>query len=477
MSAMNLSLQDMHACLPGSQVLGDAAIKVVRVHTDSRSLQPGDLFVALHGEHFDAADFLPEAASRGAAAVLCARASAARLQASGLPGVLVEDARLALGQLAAYWRQRWGKKHLIAVTGSNGKTTVTQMLASILRAWKPDAMLATQGNFNNDIGVPLTLLRLRPEHEVAVLELGMNHPGEIAHLAAMVRPSVAVVNNAQREHQEFMVSVEAVARENGMVFKFLSQDGVAVFPLTDAFDALWREQAGQRAIWRFSGQSDQVEVCLRQCHWHSPEQLTGFWQLRVASPAGLLDFDLHVPGQHNVSNALAAVACALAAGVAPDAVQRGLSAFRPMAGRSQIFHLRIGGRKLTLIDDTYNANPDSVRALIDMLAHMPGPRLLVLGDMGEVGQQGAAFHAEVGRYARERGIEHMLVMGDQAIHAAMAFGGRHFECMDALQSAVQAHLNLCASVAVKGSRFMHMERVVQALQAGSSTSKEVRDAV
>jgi len=457
MSEMNLRLDQIAAWLPGARLCGDGQTGVARVHSDTRTLRAGDLFVALMGEHFDATDFLPDAAARGARAVLCAAEAEPRLRASGLPGVLVPDARAALGALAAHWRQRFDGP-LVAVTGSNGKTTVTQMIAAILRAWRGAAALATEGNFNNDIGLPLTLLRLRAEHRVAVVELGMNHPGEIAHLAAIAQPTVALVNNAQREHLEFMATVEAVARENGSVFGALRDGGVAVFPTDVVHQNTWKALSSKRQQLLFGAQSSGATVFVEGARWQLDH-----WQVRARTPAGTVAFDLHVAGRHNLHNALAALACAHAAGVPVAAMAEGLTAFRPVAGRSRLLALRRRGRAITLIDDTYNANPDSVRALIDVLAELPGPRLLVLGDMGEVGEQGAAFHAEVGAYARQRGIEHLLAHGPLAIHAAMAFGGSHFEDIERLLAAVHTHLARCASVAVKGSRFMRMERVVAAL--------------
>ena len=463
-TSMQWPLQDAARGLSQARVLGDGAVRIARVHSDTRSLRAGDLFVALKGEHFDATQFLGEAAAKGAAAVLCDATAQAPLAASGLPGILVPDARVALGELARAWRRRFAGP-LIAVTGSNGKTTVTQMIAAMLRAWQGDAALATEGNFNNDIGLPLTLLRLRPPHRVAVVELGMNHPGEIAQLAAIAEPTVALVNNAQREHQEFMASVEAVARENGAVLAQLGADGVAVFPAGDPYTSVWQALSSPRKQLLFGEQDQGAQIFLQQARWQLDH-----WQAGAATPAGALAFDLHVAGRHNLRNALAALACAQAAGAPLAALAQGLSGFRPVRGRSRTVLLRWRGRALTLIDDTYNANPDSVRALIDVLAELPGPRLLVLGDMGEVGTQGPAFHAEVGAYARARGIEHLLAHGALAIHAAMAFGGSHFDDIERLQAAVRTHLNTCASVAVKGSRFMRMERVVQALaQAGEST--------
>ena len=452
---MSLTLQQIGQWLPGSQVLGDAATTVQRVHTDTRSLQPGDLFVALRGERFDAHDFLPQVAASGAPAVLAEQG----VQAAGLPGVQVADTRHALGQLAAAWRRQF-QLPLIAVTGSNGKTTVTQMIASILRAAHGEAAHFTQGNLNNDIGVPQTLLRLHDGHRASVVELGMNHPGEIAQLAAMAQPTVALVNNAQREHQEFMGTVEAVAHENAASFAALPADGVAVFPADDTYTALWTQLAGARRCLRFSMQSTQAEVHLQSAQWHS-----GHWQVRAVTPAGVLDTALHIAGRHNIANALAATAAALAAGVGLPAIVQGLTDFRPVTGRSRAFAVTCGAHALTVVDDTYNANPDSVRAAIDVLAELPAPHLLVLGDMGEVGQDGPAFHREVGAYAHSRGIGHLLCLGELAQHSAQACAGaQHFADIETLKTAVHALLPQVGSVLVKGSRFMKMERVVQDIE-------------
>ncbi len=440
--------------IPGGFLVGDGSTAVQRVHGDTRTLQPGDLFVALRGERFDANEFLADAQAKGAVAALAHRG---KLPA-GFAGIVTDDTRLALGSLAAGWRAQF-KLPLIAVTGSNGKTTVTQMIAAILRAWQPQAMLATEGNLNNDIGLPLTLLRLRKQHRIAVIELGMNHPGEIAYLSNIARPTVALVNNAQREHQEFMAGVEAVALENGAVLGALGPSGTAVFPAGEAFTPLWKDLAGARACMTFgtpqelaSGQ--RADIVLAGTEWQG-----GHWQVSVQTPAGACAFRLHIAGRHNVRNALAALACALAAGVPLASIARGLEAFEPVKGRSRALAVELAGRTITLVDDTYNANPDSVRAAIDVLAELPGPRLLVLGDMGEVGDQGPQFHTEVGEHARTRGIEQLFTLGEQSV----AMRGRHFQDMAALIAAVLAHLPGAASVLVKGSRFMKMERVVEAI--------------
>ncbi len=465
---MNLGLA--HALLPGSVLHGDPATPVARVHTDTRTLQAGDLFLALCGERFDAHDFLPQAATSGAVAVLGQRG----VVECGLPGLTVTDTRAALGRLASGWRARFDIP-LVGVTGSNGKTTVTQMVASILNAWvaeqgAPDAALATAGNFNNDIGVPLTLLRLREgQHRCAVVELGMNHPGEIAQLAAMAAPTVAIVNNAQREHQEFMHTVEAVARENGAVLQSLSRNGVAVFPADDAHTPIWRSLAEGRRVIDFATEGHAAVT--GTAVWQAAP--APHWQIRLRTPLGEADVALAMAGQHNVRNALAATAAALGAGVPLSAIVAGLQAFEPVKGRSQLRQATLGGRAVTLVDDSYNANPDSVRAAIDMLAGLPAPHWLVLGDMGEVGDQGPAFHEEVGAYAVQRGIEHVWTAGQlcaHAAHAAMSGSAtRHFDnAADIVAALSQPHAApQAASILIKGSRFMKMEQVVAALTGGA----------
>ena len=446
--------------LPGATPVGDLAVRVLRVHTDTRSLQPGDLFVALQGEHFDANRFLAQARANGAVAALCH--PGAGLTEAGLSGLEVGNTKAALGALASGWRKQFTLP-LIAVTGSNGKTTVTQMIGAILQAWKAGASLATQGNFNNDIGVPLTLLRLRDSHRVAVLELGMNHPGEIAQLAAMARPTVALVNNAQREHLEFMATVEAVAQENGAVLAALPADGVAVFPHGDPFTALWRALAPGRRHWTFAladeaGQSD-ADVAGLAAEWNGRA-----WNVTARTPAGELRFALRIAGRHNVSNALAAITCALAVGTPPKSIIRGLEAFEPVKGRSRAMEITMGKAAITLVDDSYNANPDSVSAALNLLAAMPAPRLMVLGDMGEVGEQGEMFHAQAGEQAQRLGIEHLFTHGALSAAAArQCAGARHYDAMADLIPAVLEQLPATASVVVKGSRFMRMERVVEAI--------------
>jgi UDP-N-acetylmuramoyl-tripeptide--D-alanyl-D-alanine ligase len=449
-----MTLRQVAAWLPGAAVFGDPDVAITRVHTDTRTLQAGDLFVALRGENFDANAMLQAARNAGAVAALCHLGASGGFASTGLPCIEVDDTLAALGALATCWRAQFSLP-LIAVAGSNGKTTVTQMVASILRAAQSDATLATQGNLNNEIGLPLTLLRLRESHRLAVVELGMNHPGEIARLAAMARPTVALVNNAQREHLEFMATVQAVAQENGALLTALRPDGVAIFPADDDYAQVWRDLAGTRRVATFAWEG-KADVTADEPRW-----IDGAWQVHAHTPAGPLAYCLHIAGRHNVKNSLAAISCALAAAVPPDAVVRGLESFEPVKGRSRALAVVLGAHPLTLVDDSYNANPDSVLAAIDVLAALPGPRLLVLGDMGEVGDQGPKFHAEVGAQARRVRLEHVLTLGELSRHAAKSFGdGKHFNDVEALHATLLALLPQVSSILVKGSRFMRMGRVV-----------------
>ncbi|MFC7299221.1 UDP-N-acetylmuramoyl-tripeptide--D-alanyl-D-alanine ligase [Herminiimonas aquatilis] len=446
---MKSTLANMQKAVADSTMTMDASFD--GVSTDSRNVGAGNLFVALRGERFDAHEFLHQVATRKVAAVVVEKMPADL----NVPALVVPDTRIALGQIAQYWRQQFALP-LIGVTGSNGKTTVKEMIASILEtACGTDQYLATRGNFNNDIGVPLTLLRLNAACKAAVIELGMNHPGEIAVLSAIAQPTVGLVNNAQREHQEFMASVEAVARENGAVFAHLPADGIAIFPADDTYTNLWREYAGQRKTLTF-GLSDDADV---RCTYTASDFGS---QLSVTSGRQAFSINLAAAGVHNVRNALAAIACTLAIGIAQDAIVRGLQAFAPVNGRLQ---RKIATNGALVIDDTYNANPDSVRAAIDVLAQAAAPRILVLGDMGEVGNDGRQYHEEIGAYAQENGIEHVLTLGDLARYTASAFGAgaQHYENLEALNHALAAIFNAHATVLVKGSRFMKMERVVQHL--------------
>jgi UDP-N-acetylmuramoyl-tripeptide--D-alanyl-D-alanine ligase len=377
--------------------------------------------------------------------------------AAGLPLIVVGDSRLALGGLAQHWRNRF-RIPAVVVVGSNGKTTVKEMLANCLRAhFGERQVLATLGNLNNDVGLPLTALRLREEHACAVLEIGMNHPGETGHLAGIAGPTIALINNAQREHQEFMQSVEEVAAEHAAVIRALPDDGIAVLNRDDPHYDYWAGLAGKRAVRSFGTDAG--------------ASVRGRYRLAAASTEIEIEADgaraavtLQLPGVHSVRNALAAAAAALAAGASLHAIARGLAAFRAVKGRLQF---KPGRNGVLVIDDTYNANPDSVRAAVDVLAGSERPRVLILGDMGEVGAKGEAFHTELGRYAKERGVERLLAVGPLGRAAARAFGagGEHFDSVEAAIARAQGLTALKGTMLVKGSRFMRMERVVEHLVA------------
>ena len=442
------------------------------VSTDTRALVPRALFVALKGEHFDGHDFLAQAAEQRAAGALVQKSGLeARDSGLALPLLIVDNARLALGSLAAYWRRKFSMP-LVALTGSNGKTTVKEMLASILREAvaaesripnPASRVLATRGNLNNDIGVPLTLLELGPGQRYAVVEMGMNHAGEIRYLTRLAAPDVALVNNAGPAHFEFFGSVEAVARAKGEIFEGLQPGGTAVINADDRYAGLWRTLAGDRRVVEF-GLSRPAAVSARYALRYLESEIV------VRTPHGEAQAVLKAPGLHNVRNALAASAAAAALEVPAPAIARGLAGYAGIKGRLQ---KKAALHDATLIDDTYNANPESVRAAVAVLAQAPGRRLLVLGDMGELGAGAAHMHADIGEFARENGVERLLTLGEHAAHAARAFGagGRHFTRIEDLLAEVENALAPDVVVLVKGSRFMQMERVVQSFELRVSSSE------
>ena len=480
MSAMT-TLAQVHAMLPGSLLLNISAqdaqsVNISRIGTDSRQIDAKELFIALSGERFDAHDFLSDVAKAGAAGALVSNKDRCP---TNLPAILVNETRIGLGALAKAWRANHPIP-LALVTGSNGKTTVKEMIASIFRATVGEAhTLVTKGNLNNDIGLPLTLLRLRSTDQLAVVELGMNHPGETAQLANIAQSSIALINNAQREHQEFMATVAAVAQEHSDAIRALTKDGIAIFPADSEFADVWREAAAGRKIIDFillSGQSTLRAAVMGR--------LLSNGHLQVQTDSSSIEVQLNTLGSHNARNALAASAVAIAAGISLEKIKEGLEAFSPVNGRMQAKKINPNH---TLIDDSYNANPDSVRAAIDALKQSGNKSWLVLGDMGEVGNQGPEFHREVGAYAAEQGVAKLFALGEQCRFAIKGFediqknktpiaSAKHFSEMDGLivqlRDALHAqstgsneHLNIL----VKGSRFMRMERVVQALLEEAKT--------
>lgn len=424
----------------------------VSVSTDSRAIVAGDLFVALRGEYFDGAKFVRGAAMDGAVAALVNADSFCGETAC--PQILVDDTRLALGVLAAHWRSRFPVP-LVGITGSNGKTTVKEMLAGILREHlsDDDAVLATKGNLNNDIGLPLTLLKLRPHHRYAVIEMGMNHPGEIHYLSNLAKPDVALVNNAGSAHLAGLGTVAAVAAAKGEIFSGLGALGVAIINADDDHAALWRTLAADHPVISFALEHP-AEI---RADWQ-PRGLVS--QLTVQTPEETFEIELNVPGIHNARNALAAIAAARALAVPAVSIVRGLNAFSGVAGRLQ---RKAALKGALLIDDTYNANPASLHAALEVLAQRPGKRILVLGDMGELGAEAARLHAEIGVEAKQLGIQQLLALGDLTTYTVDEFGAgaQHFERIEMLLSSLEEHLGEETTVLVKGSRFMKMERVVQ----------------
>lgn len=423
--------------------------EILRVSTDSRALRPGDLFVALRGANFDGGAFAAEALRQGAAGVVLDAAQAPELQQA----IRVADTRLALGRLASGWRGRFSLP-VVALTGSNGKTTVKEMLAAILRAetGDADAVLATEGNLNNDIGVPQMLLRLRPQHRFAVFEMGMNHAGEIDYLTRLARPDVALVNNALTAHIGNLGSVENIARAKGEIFNGLADAGIAVINADDQHAGLWRAANAHRVVVDFGLHPDaRVRGEIEPRAFGS--------RLAVHLPGATLDIELAMPGTHNAMNALAAVALAFTLDVDHRSIVAGLTGFAGVKGRLQRKPALHGS---TLIDDTYNANPDSVKAALAVLAAQPGKKLLVLGDMGELGDNAAAMHAQIGLAARDAGIDRLLALGELTRETVGSFGrgAVHFDHIEDLFDQLEPLLAADTTVLVKGSRFMKMERVV-----------------
>lgn len=430
------------------------------VTNDSRGNNAGQLFVAMKGERVDGHDYTRSALESGAAAAMISHEVEDLTSA-----LLVADTRLALGALAAHWRGKFSIP-LAAITGSNGKTTVKEMLASILRvaAGSNDQVLATEGNLNNDIGLPLTLLKLRQQHRYAVAEMGMNHFGEISYLTRIGRPTVALVNNATTAHLGGLGSVEGIAKAKGEIFEGLAPEGVAVINADDEFAPLWRTLAAEHKILTFGIEKPADVSATFELHAESSE-------MQLSTPLGEAALELPVAGKHNVCNALAAATTAVAMGASLQHIVTGLESFAGVKGRLQ---RKRGIKGAVVIDDTYNANPASMKAAIDVLAARQGEKLLVLGDMGELGEDAAAMHAEIGAYARQSGVNALYVLGELSHEMVKAFGlgAQHFETPDALVWSLANRMNDISTVLVKGSRFMRMEQVVNLIVQDNSGGKQ-----
>ncbi len=427
-------------------------VNINSVGTDSRAIVNQQLFVAIKGERFDGNAFAPEAINLGASAVLI---SDEQLDVS--PAILVKDTRLALGELAHYWRKKFDLP-VVAITGSNGKTTVKEMVSAILNAAQ-GKVLATKGNLNNDIGMPLTLLNLRAEHDYAVIEMGMNHLNEIRYLSNIASPQVAVINNAGTAHIGELGSREAIAQAKGEIFEGLATDGIAVINADDVFADYWHSLNQTRKVITF-GLNSKADVMATY------KVFATHTQIELKTPEGISTFNINVLGKHNVNNALAASAVAVALGIPNHAIAQGLSEFNGVQGR---LHLYAGYQQAVVIDDTYNANPDSMKAAIDVLLAqqnaMVKKLVFVMGDMAELGAEAAQMHIEVGQYAKEKAVTNLFSIGQLSQLASEAFdeGGKHFDALDDLIMAVKAEMQMGTCVLVKGSRSMKMERVVNAI--------------
>ena len=451
-----LMLSEIAKAVNGRMIGTD--VQIQSVGSDSRHIAKNQLFIGIKGENFDGNTFALEAIKQGAAAVLV---SDANTQASH--AVVVQDTRLALGQLAKYWRDKFTLP-IVAVTGSNGKTTVKEMIAAILNVAASRPVLATQGNLNNDIGMPMTLLKIRQDHAYAVIEMGMNHEGEIRYLTNIAQPNVAVVSNAGTAHIGELGSRENIAKAKGEIFAGLNDDGIAVINADDAFAGYWKSLNQQRKILTFALDA-KADVTA------SYQVLDGASQLQLTTPSGSIGFRLNMLGKHNISNALAASACAVALGVSNADIARGLESFSGVKGRLQ---RKAGINNAKLIDDTYNANPDSMKAAIDVLANQAGKLIFVMGDMAELGADAAQMHAEIGAYAKQKGIHQLLCFGETSQRASLEFGvnAKHYASLPALLEALSGLMNKDTTVLVKGSRFMQMERVVNAIEEKNNVREE-----
>lgn len=419
------------------------------VSTDTRTLKPGNLFVAIRGEQFDGHDFVKSAFEKGAAAALVSHPMDAPI-----PQVIVEDTLQALGQLCSHWRNLFSIP-LIGVTGSNGKTTLKNMLASILRAACQNhahEVLATEGNLNNNIGLPLTLLRMDHQHRYGVIEMGMNHFGEIAYLTQLTKPDVAVITNAAESHLEGLNTVAGVAKAKGEIFLGLNPSGTAILNRDDPFYSYWKELITQQKILTF-GLKHPADVTATI---HENSFIT------LHTPQGTIDVQLSLLGTHNVMNALAATAAAIAIHLDLATIKRGLEQVKPAPGRMRQYQLTNGIR---LIDDTYNANPFSLQAAVATLASMPGTKIIVLGDMKELGAEAREMHFSAGQKIRSAGIDYLFTLGQLSADATSGFGDRawHFTDRDQLIAALKPYLIPGVNLLIKGSRSMQMEKIVNQL--------------
>ena len=427
-------------------------VRFSNVSTDTRSLQPGDLYIALHGENFDGHDYINKAQEAGAAAAVVHKSVE-----TDLPYIKVENTRKALGQLASAWRQEF-KGKVVGVTGSNGKTTVKEMIAAILV--KQGDVMATAGNFNNDIGLPLTLFRMRDE-DFAVIEMGANHPGEISNLTSITKPDIAIITNAGAAHLDGFGSIKGVATAKAEIYEGLGNDGIAIVNKDDKYSAFWMSLCRTKKTLSFSMRDNAATV---YGQWHQ-SVAGGELTVEIAKTEKIretMNVTLNVHGAHNAMNALAAITVAVALNIDKEKIAQALAEFKAVKGRLNINQL---GKNLIVIDDTYNANPSSLSAGLDVLNEMPGKHWLVLGDMGELGGDENRLHFDAGMKARSSGVDRLLAIGRASKHAVDAFGenAQFFENKDELVSFIKQHNAEELAILIKGSRFMHMEQIVESL--------------
>lgn len=418
---------------------------------DSRTIADGNLFIALKGENFDGHDYVSLAEDNGASSLMLERE-----MSHTKPALQVKDSRKAMGLLAKSWREEISIP-LIAITGSNGKTTVKEMVNSILS--EISEVHATSGNLNNDIGVPLTLFGLDKKHQYAVIEMGANHPGEIEWLASIASPNVAVITQCAPSHLEGFGSIEGVAKAKAEIYSGLQSNGTAIINADDEYADFWKNSCEQVNQLSFGIESEHADVRAKNINALTESASIKF---ELTCAQGAIEIELPLSGEHNVMNALAASACCLSLDVSLASIKNGLENMSPVKGRLQVKAGKQGSR---IIDDTYNANPASLEAALKVLSHYEGKRYLVLGDMGELGETAIQLHKDVGKLARQLGIDKLFTLGELTINTLQGFGSDsfYFDSHDELNEALLNHLDEDVTVLVKGSRAMQMERVVNAL--------------
>lgn len=451
--SLSLSLDELAFATEG-QLKGEGG-RISNVSTDSRTIKKGDVFFALVGENFDGHKFIQSVIEQGASCVVVDRP----VEAS-IPQCVVKDTTKALGHLASFVRKKWAKP-VAAITGSCGKTTVKGMVQSIY-ATEGDT-LATVGNLNNHIGVPLTLLRLEDAHQFAVVEMGASAVGEIDYLSKLANPNVALINNVQPSHVEGFGSVDAIATAKSEIYDHLDENGVAIINVDDKYSSVWLEQNKHRKVIRFGLNNPSRDVYGKNLSINSQ----GFYRFDLVTPTNEKPVVLKVLGQSNVMNALAAASCAIASGFSIDSIVDGLESFQAVPGRLCV---KAGLNNSTIIDDTYNANPGSVKAAIDVLTNYSGSRILVLGDMGELGTDSIGMHEDVGAYAQKNGIDCLYACGEQSIYTCKGFGDQtyYFKEKKSLVGSLKTKLATNTTVLVKGSRSAKMEEIVNQLVSGGT---------